>query len=117
MKLRAAHCCAAWPSRASRSCLVFALLVACGGPQHEANEPVTAKQKQLQEAKANGELDGSRKKWGGWRYQGDRDSCFYVVGRKCFRSKKVACSAARCTPGACEIIGGGPATVQCKRKS
>ncbi len=35
----------------------------------------------MQEAKANGELDGSDAKgWGGWRYQGDRAECFYVVG-------------------------------------
>jgi hypothetical protein len=95
---------------------MIALLVACGGPQHEGKEPQTAKEKQLEEAKSKGELDAPTKKWGGWRYQGDRDDCFYVVGRKCFRTKKVACSAARCSPGSCEIIGGGPATVQCKKK-
>jgi hypothetical protein len=96
--------------------LVIGLLVACGGSPHEANEPRTAKEKQLQEAKANGELDAPGKKWGGWRYSGDRNDCIYVVGRQCFRSKKVACSAAHCGAGACTIVGGGPATVQCKKK-
>jgi hypothetical protein len=95
-------------------CLVLALVVACGGSQNE-KEPQTAKAKQLQEAKAKGEVDPPGKKWGGWRYQGDRDDCFYVVGRKCFRSKKVACGAAKCPMAQCQTVGGGPATVECKK--
>ena len=89
---------------------------ACGGTQSEANEPQTARETQLQEAKAKGEVDAPNSKWGGWRYQGDRKDCFYVVGRKCFKTKKIACSAAKCAKGTCEIVGGGPATVQCKKK-
>jgi hypothetical protein len=96
-------------------CFLLALLVACAGSQADSKEPQTAREKQLQEARAKGEIDGPDKKWGGWRYQGDRDDCFYVVGRKCFRSKKVACSAARCGKAQCEVVGGGPATVQCKK--
>ncbi len=95
--------------------LVILVLFACGSSHTETREPRTAKEKQMQEARASGELDEPGKKWGGWRYQGDRDDCFYVVGRKCFRSKKVACSAARCGKAQCEVVGGGPATVQCKK--
>ena len=94
----------------------MALVCACGGSQTDAKEPQTAREKQLQEAKAKGELDEPSNKWGGWKYQGDRKDCFYVVGRKCFKTKKIACSAAKCGKGMCESVGAGPATVQCKKK-
>ena len=103
-------------------CLIV-LLAACGGADVDANEPQTAKEKQLEEAKANGELDGSGgRPWGGWRYQGDRNDCFYVVGRRCFKSKKAACATACRVPvktaaaSMCTIDGGGPASVTCNKK-
>ncbi|HEX4455014.1 MAG TPA: hypothetical protein VH143_29340 [Kofleriaceae bacterium] len=107
-------------------CLVIALAAsgsACGGAAEDANEPQTARDKQMQEAKANGELDGSDARgWGGWRYQGDRAECFYVVGRRCFKSKKHACASACRIPlktaalSMCTIDGGGPASVTCNKK-
>ena len=107
-------------------CLVIALATlasACGGAAEDADEPQTARDKQMQEAKANGELDGSDAKgWGGWRYQGDRAECFYVVGRRCFKSKKHACASACRIPlktaalSMCTIDGGGPASVTCNAK-
>lgn len=98
-------------------CLILALLVACGGSQVDSKEPQTAKEKQLQDAKAKGDpVDPPGKHWGGWKYQGDREDCFYVVGRKCFRSKKVACGAAKCPMAQCKTVGGGPASVECKKK-
>jgi len=97
-------------------CIVLAALAACAGPQADTKEPQTAKEKQLEEAKSKGEVDPPNKNWGGWRYQGDRTDCFYLVGRKCFRSKKVACGAAHCAVKDCKIVGGGPATIQCKKK-
>jgi hypothetical protein len=95
--------------------LLVALLFGLGcGASTSANEPQTAKEKQLREAKANGDAD-SGKKWGGWRYQGDRNECFYVVGRRCFKNENAACQAARCkAPKKCDVVGGGPATVGCK---
>ena len=89
--------------------------VAGGGSQKaDSDEPTTAAEKQRREAKASGESDGG--KWGGWRYQGDRNDCFYVVGRRCFKSEKSACNAAKCkTPAACKSTGGGPATVACAK--
>ena len=96
-----------------RVCLVLACVVGCGGSQADKKEPQTAKQKQLQEARAKGEVDKSNSKWGGWRYTGNRDDCFYVIGRKCFKTKDDACNT--CKKGAkCEVVGGGPATVTCK---
>ena len=97
-------------------CLLLVLSMACAGPKPDPNEPQTAREKQLREAKAKGELDSPTGKWAGWRYRGDRDDCFYVVGRSCFRSKKVACGAAHCPMDRCQVIGGGPATLQCKKK-
>lgn len=97
------------------ACLAW--LIGCGSPQSESSrgEPRTARDKQRREAKAHGELDKEPKKWGGWRYQGDRDDCFYVVGRQCFKAKPAACQAARCkAPKTCDVTGGGPATVSCK---
>ena len=96
-------------------CLLLAVCAACAGPQSSSKDPQTAREKQLQEARAKGELDAPRGQWGGWRYQGDRDDCFYVVGRRCFKSRKLACRAAHCAADRCAIIGGGPASVQCKK--
>jgi len=91
------------------------LALGCGGPQHDdKGEPQTAREKQLLEAKKNGDLD-RKGAWKGWRYQGDRNDCFYVVGRRCFKTQKKACAAARCRkPKACKVVGGGPATVSCE---
>ena len=105
----------------SRAWWTWTLVVAfaCGGSSSKktTNEPQTAKEKQLQEAQASGELSGGdAKKWGTWRYSGDRDECFYVIGRKCFKTEKAACKAANCETKKkkCDVVGGGPATVSCK---
>ena len=69
----------------------------------------------MQEARASGEVDKSNGKWGGWRYQGDRKDCFFVVGRRCYKTENAACQAARCkAPKSCNSVGGGPATVSCR---
>jgi hypothetical protein len=101
--------------------LALASLIACGfgcsgGDNKADNGPTTAKEKQQREAEASGEVDGKNKKWGGWRYQGDRNECFYVVGRKCFKTENAACQAAHCkVPSKCETTGGGPATISCTK--
>jgi hypothetical protein len=88
----------------------------CGAPKPDPDEPTTAAEKQRQEARANGELDSDNGRWAGWKYQGDRQDCFYVVGRRCFKTEKAACGAARCAVGMmCNVVGGGPATVSCKK--
>src|SRR5947209_434836 len=87
-------------------------LAACGATQSDKHEPQTAKEKQLQEARANGELDKPSTKWAGWRYQGQRSECFYVLGRRCFKSEPAACAAAHCkAPARCTAVGAGPATI------
>jgi hypothetical protein len=102
--------------------LAFLVALSCapGKMTVKKGEPQTAREKMLAEEKANkakeepdAQPPGS-KKWAGWRYQGDRKDCFFVVGRKCFKTEKAACSAAKCKgPSKCENDGGGPANVSC----
>jgi hypothetical protein len=94
--------------------LLVTLLFACSS-HSDVKEPRTAKEKQMREARASGELDTPNKKWGGWRYQGDRGDCFYVFGRRCYKTEEAACKAARCKAAAkCTTVGAGPATMTCK---
>jgi hypothetical protein len=97
---------------ASIACL---LALGCGGSSNKSDEPTTAKEKQLREARASGDPDAA-KGWGKWRYTGDRNECFFVVSGKCFKTEKAACTAARCKGGKkCSVVGGGPATVSCAK--
>ena len=95
--------------------LLFA--VACGGSARqnvEPGEPQTAREKQYAEAKKSGELDDGDAKWSKWRYTGERKECFFVAGRKCFKTEAAACKASACKAGAtCKTAGAGPATVSC----
>ena len=100
------------------------LVFGCGPPLHPTSGPDRDKpasheaaERARAEAKANPEesVSDDGKRWGGWRYKGDRDDCFYVVGRKCFKTQPAACKAAACkAKKKCSVIGGGPATVSCK---
>jgi hypothetical protein len=100
--------------RLSLFAVVTALAVGCGGSSApSANEPTTAREKQRQEAIAKGETDPPGGKWGGWRYSGDRDDCFFVVGKRCFKTQAAACKAAACGKRKCDVTGGGPAAVAC----
>ena len=91
---------------------VTASLGCGGGGSSGANEPTTAKEKQRQDAEAKGETDEPGGKWKGWRYSGDRDDCFFVVGHRCFKTEAAACKFAKCS-GKCGVTGGGPAAVTC----
>ncbi len=106
---------------------IVVMLAACGGKPHlhratataeEDDRPKThdAAERARAEAAANPEepVSGEGKHWGGWRYQGTRDDCFFVVGRRCFDDEHKACAAAKCKSGECDVTGGGPATVTCK---
>jgi len=96
--------------------IVATLALGCGsGPARTTDEPTTAKEKQRREAAASGELDAKDGKWGGWRYTGDRNECFFVVGRRCFKTAGAACAHARCGGKKCVTTGGGPATVACAK--
>ncbi len=97
--------------------LVVSLAAAgCGGPTADSGEPKTAKEKQMREAQASGDVDAPGTKWGGWRYQGERQDCFFLVGRKCFKTYKRACAAACKSDKQCKSDDGAPATVSCKKE-
>lgn len=95
--------------------------MACGSERMKVKkgEPQTAREKMLAEQKANPEPEETStagKKWSGWRYQGDRKDCFFLVGRKCYKTEKAACSAAQCkAPAKCTAEGAGPATMKCTK--
>jgi hypothetical protein len=100
--------------------LVVAVLLfsgACGespGGKGAKGPQTAAARAQAEKAESNETaVDDTGKKWGGWRYQGRRDDCFFLVGRKCFDSRADACTAARCAKNQCVVDGGGPATVRC----
>jgi len=101
-------------SRSLCLAVLACLAVACGADK-KSDEPTTAKEKQLREAKASGDDDGGTKHWGKWRYKGSRDACFFIVGAKCFKTENAACQEARCKkPKKCNAVGAAPATVSCK---
>ena len=99
--------------------VLLAFVVACAGESMKVKkgEPQTAREKMLAEQKAHPEEADTTKSWGGrWRYQGDRTDCFYVVGRRCYKTEKAACRAARCkAPATCTTEGAGPAAMKCKK--
>lgn len=101
--------------RAIRLALLASLIAGCGGSAPRNDEPTTAKEKQRREAAADRETDSGAGKWGGWRYTGDRNECFFVVGRRCFKTEAAACAAARCGKKKCATNGGGPVAVACAK--
>jgi hypothetical protein len=113
---------------ASLVTLVALLAFACGGGKAmkvKKGEPQTAREKMLAEEGARKRGDDTEeeevtppgsKQWTGWRYQGDRKECFFIVGKKCFKTEKAACAAASCKePSKCETEGAGPAQVSCSK--
>ena len=111
--------------RALAAFIASAVLAACGGeplPPERPRPGRTAKIKKKKgkhgseaiREKADGEaVSGQGKSWGGWRYGGDEEDCFFVVGRRCYATEKSACKAAKCGKQRCEVRGGGPARVTC----
>lgn len=92
--------------------VVIVLATGCAGAKVDPDEPQTAAEKQRRDAEKNGTADSDGGKWAGWRYKGDRNDCFFVVGRSCFKTEKAACNATKCKVD-CKVFGGGPATVTC----
>jgi hypothetical protein len=95
--------------------LAMALLAFACGSSARSDEPTTAREKLRREAAASGEAVRPGGKWAGWRYTGDRNECFYVVGRRCYKTETAACAAARCGKSSCDVKGAGPAAVSCAK--
>lgn len=52
----------------------------------------------------------------GWRWQGNRAHCVFLVGKQCFDKRETACEAAGCSGQACKANDAVPAVVSCKGK-
>lgn len=55
------------------------------------------------------------KAWGGWRWKGKRDDCFFVHKNRCFSRLNAACAYAKCDLAKCKHDDGAPATITCKK--
>lgn len=53
------------------------------------------------------------KKWGGWRWKGKRNDCFFKYKNTCYPSMAKACKAARCPKADCVHDDSAPAKVKC----
>lgn len=93
---------------------LLVLAAGCGGSSN-SEEPKTAAEKQRLDAEASGSLDTPKGGRSAWRYTGDRDNCFFVVGRRCFKTEEAACTAAKCGKASCDVTGAGPARVACAK--
>ncbi len=91
--------------------VLFGLLFvsACGG---KAGNP--SKETAPTAPKAESSTVSSKgKSWGGWRWKGDRDKCYYSYKRQCFTSKSKACRKAGCKTNKCLVTEAVPAKVSC----
>ena len=83
--------------------LTSLLALGCGGGQETPAQPEGEEE----------ELDSEGKSWGGWRWKGKRNDCFFLYKNECFASLKAACAKARCGEGQCGHDESAPAKVSC----
>ncbi len=102
----------------SRPLLCFVLtawillcLTACGGGTGQQTSPKA----EQQEAGEDYVSETDRKKWGGWRWKGNRKKCYFVYKNRCFEEQKAACQAAKCKQSKCVTNGSAPAKVSCEK--
>ena len=98
-----------------------ASLSACAGGQQSGEEEDQArrgkKKKKTKHRKHPPDKDAVSEKgksWGGWRWKGDRDDCYFVHKNRCFDSKSRACEKAKCGKRGCQVDDGAPSKVTCK---
>ena len=101
--------------------LVFALPgCATGGAVSQSDGATSKKNKSTvrrQKKKDKYEpLSRKGKRWGGWRYRGKSDDCFYRHGRRCYKTEKKACAAAKCSRKnkECLLTSGAPRVAYCE---
>ena len=99
--------------------LVLAV-VACGGGGSTGDDTAEPSRK-VDDSAGKGvddgedNVSGEGKDWGGWRWKGKRDDCFFVYDNACFNDRDAACKKAGCAKKgkSCKDTGGGPAEVSC----
>ena len=94
-------------------CLVTLLLAACwlsACGAKEGDESTTPSGSETEE-----KVDPKKEKnWGGWRWKGKRQDCFFLYKNQCFDSRASACKAAGCGEDTCEHDDSAPAHVSCE---
>ncbi|ACY12955.1 hypothetical protein [Haliangium ochraceum] len=87
-------------------------------PKSDSEQPVRAPQGPAGDAELTGaDVTSNRKGSGdGWRWEGERNACIYLVDRQCFDDRAAACSAAGCAGSDCRANTekAVPAKVSCK---
>jgi len=95
---------------AAALCFAFS----CGGTTERTARP--SKTSAIKRGKADPKpVSEDGKQWGGWRWRGKRDNCFFVFKNRCYSAKKRACAAAKCGARKCDHRGGGPAEIYCRK--
>ena len=51
--------------------------------QQETKTNAKPKQREKKSYEDKDAVSDKGKQWGGWRYKGNREDCFYTVGRQC----------------------------------
>ena len=101
-------------------------LAACAGgaansPASEADDDDSDREEEDDKprrgrVKSKDDVSEKGKSWGGWRWKGKRNDCFFKSDNQCFDSKKKACKAAGCSTSVCKTDDGAPAQVSCPGK-
>jgi hypothetical protein len=88
-------------------------LTACGGGGSEASRSSSADEDAAAAHKEKPVAEQG-KKWGGWRWKGRRQDCFFRVANECHSTLEEACKAAGCGKSDCVHDDGAPAKVSCE---
>lgn len=112
--------------QARRICTLLALALplsigfstSCGGAQTKKEDVKPSDEEEKvnpDDGKDKNPVSDKGKSWGGWRWKGKRDNCFYVLDNKCFETEALACTAAGCGAKKCLVKEGAPSDVSCAK--
>ncbi len=89
----------------------LALASSCGGGQETSKAGPDKGDDDSEDA----EVSEKGKKWGGWRWKGKRNDCFFVYKNECFSKLNKACRKAKCAKDECGHDESAPAKVSCTK--
>jgi hypothetical protein len=85
--------------------------IGCGGGGEEGSGSSSARAAERKEKPVTEE----GKEWGGWRWKGRREDCFFLYRNQCFAKLDEACRAANCRKSDCGHDDSAPAVVRCEK--
>jgi hypothetical protein len=100
-------------ARVATLAVCLGLIAGCGGSSPDKTESPKGKKADKGDDDEE-EVSSKGKKWGGWRWKGRRNDCFFIYKNECFSSMKKACKRAKCSTK-CEHDDSAPAKVSCKK--